>query len=222
MASSRILNKRHRRLWLGMVTLLLTMTAQADSWALKKADPTRDIRAYQRPHPGSDFDDVYAVTTLDGRPARIVAILTDASAMPEWVARVAQAKVISRKPNDAIIYLRYALPYPFRPRDAVLRSRRTNEADAIIIEAEAIVDTYPMQANVVRMQGAKSRWRVSAVDAQRVKVELWGSGEPGGFIPAVLYNYNLADDAVQTLKQLRRMALREKYQRAELTADVQN
>lgn len=201
---------------------MLSLHAQASDWSLKKSDLERDIRVYQRAHSSSAFDDIYAVTVLEGQPARIEAILTDASAMPEWLARVTQAKVISRKSDAAIIYLRYTLPYPFRPRDAVLQSRRVNVDGAVLIEAEAIAKKYPLQKDVVRMLGAKSRWKVSAVDEQRVKVELWGSGEPGGFIPAMLYNYNLADDAVQTLKQLRRMALREKYQRAELKAKALN
>ena len=203
-------------------TLLLGFGAQADGWALKKTDKERDIRVYQRANSESQFDDIYAVTVLEGGPARIEAILTDASAMPEWLARVAQAKVISRKNDAAIIYLRYVLPYPFRPRDAVLLSRRIKTSEGMVIEAEAVAEKYPLQKDVVRMLGAKSRWKVTTVDEHRVKVELWGSGEPGGLIPAMLYNYNVADDAVQTLKQLRRMALREKYVKAEGKAGQPN
>lgn len=216
MASLRTLNKSMcSRLLVMAAALLLAFGAQADGWALKKTDKERDIRVYQRAHSGSQFDDIYAVTVLEGGPARIEAILTDASAMPEWLARVTQAKLISRKKDAAIIYLRYVLPYPFRPRDAVLLSRRTKTSEGMVIEAEAVAEKYPLQKDVVRMLGAKSRWKVTTVDAHRVKVELWGSGEPGGLIPAMLYNYNVADDAVQTLKQLRRMALREKYVKAE-------
>ena len=202
--------------------LLLACGAQADGWVLKKTDKERDIRVYQRASSGSQFDDIYAVTVLEGGPARIEAILTDASAMSEWLARVTQAKVISRKNDAAIIYLRYVLPYPFRPRDAVLLSRRTKTSEGIVIEAEAVAEKYPLQKNVVRMLGAKSRWKVSTVDVHRVKVELWGSGEPGGLIPAMLYNFNVADDAMQTLKQLRRMALREKYVKAEGKVEQSN
>ena len=72
------------------------------------------------------------------------------------------------------------------------------------------------------MLDAKSRWKVCTVDVHRVKVELWGSGEPGGLIPAMLYNFNVADDAMQTLKQLRRMALREKYVKAEGKVEQSN
>jgi hypothetical protein len=202
--------------------LLLACGAHADGWVLKKTDKERDIRVYQRASSGSQFDDIYAVTVLEGGPARIEAILTDASAMSEWLARVTQAKVISRKNDAAIIYLRYVLPYPFRPRDAVLLSRRTKTSEGIVIEAEAVAEKYPLQKNVVRMLGAKSRWKVSTVDVHRVKVELWGSGEPGGLIPAMLYNFNVADDAMQTLKQLRRMALREKYVKAEGKVEQSN
>ncbi|REH40126.1 START domain-containing protein [Paraperlucidibaca baekdonensis] len=221
MAFFRTSNKRP---WQHLLTLIGAMLTSclvwADDWSLQKVDEQRDIRVYQRAHANSAFDDVYAVTELAGRPSRIEAILTDAVAMPEWIARVSQAKVISRQHHAAILYLRYTLPYPFRARDAVLLSKREQTATGMIIEAEAISDKYPVQPGVVRMLGAKSRWQVTALPGNRVKVELWGSGEPGGLIPSVLYNYNLADDAVQTLRQLRRMALREKYQRAEVRAEA--
>ena len=223
MASLHTLNKSMcSRLLVMAAALLLACGAHADGWVLKKTDKERDIRVYQRASSGSQFDDIYAVTVLEGGPARIEAILTDASAMSEWLARVTQAKVISRKNDAAIIYLRYVLPYPFRPRDSVLLSRRTKTSEGIVIEAEAVAEKYPLQKNVVRMLGAKSRWKVSTVDVHRVKVELWGSGEPGGLIPAMLYNFNVADDAMQTLKQLRRMALREKYVKAEGKVEQSN
>lgn len=201
--------------WMLLALCVLPLLTQAAPWDLIKSDTERDIRVYQRAHSDSQFDDIYAVTVMQGNPARVEAILADVAAMPEWLARVSLAKVISRRDDAVIIYLRYTLPYPFKSRDAVLLLRRKLSEDGVIIEAEAIADKYPLQTNVVRMLGAKSRWKVTALADKRVKVELWGSGQPGGLIPAMLYNFNLADDAVQTLRQLRRMALREKYTKFE-------
>jgi len=44
-------------------------------------------------------------------------------------------------------------------------------------------------------------------------VELWGSGDPEGFVPALMFNYNLPDEPLQSLRQLRKMLLRDKYQK---------
>ena len=43
------------------------------------------------------------------------------------------------------------------------------------------------------------------------KIELTGRGEPGGYMPSLIFNYNLADEAQQTVRLLRQMLIRPQY-----------
>mgnify|MGYP001195921047 CR=1 FL=1 len=185
--------------------------AWSSDWALRKQDSERDIRVYQRDRDDSAYDDLYAVTHMPGSVAQVEAVLADVPAMPEWASRVTHARVLKRQSSEAWIYMQYKLPYPFRARDAVVRLRRSQDDGAVTIRSQSVSGWIAAQPERLRMTNMQTTWKLSPAGGNQVRVELWGSGEPGGLIPAVLYNYNLADDATQTLRQLRRMALREKY-----------
>lgn len=192
--------------------LLISPVRADDGWQLRKQDTARDILVYQRNRAVGPFQSVYAVTRLPGSVRQIEAVLTDVNAMPEWMPRVARARLIKRQDPQAWFYIEYHLPYPFTPRDAVILSRRSNDNGIVNIRSQAVTGSVPVRLDHVRLGDLQSTWRLSPLSGGQVKVELWGNGSPGGLIPAVLYNYNLAEDALHTMRQLRRMAQRGKYQ----------
>lgn len=206
-------------LWLAVSAVALaedSMEAR-DGWRLQRQEPARQIRVYLHDRPGAQYRDVYAVTTMPGTTAGIESVLSDVAAMPQWAARVQAARLIKRQNNLAWIHIQYRLPYPFKPRDVVVRSERSLNGDVISIRSQAVRGYAREVPGKVRLYAVQSSWRLTPQPDGRVKIELWGSAEPGGLVPAVLYNYNLADDALQTLRQLRRMSVREKYQNKALS-----
>ena len=56
-----------------------------------------------------------------------------------------------------------------------------------------------------------STWRLTPLPTGGTKIELTGRGEPGGYMPSLIFNYNLADEAQQTLRLLRKMLIRPQY-----------
>lgn len=197
-----------------ILLLLVSAPGLAADWKLHKQDKEREIRVYLRDQPDRVFHDVYAVTQMPGTVAQVEAVLADIPAMPQWASRVSQARLLKRQKSQAWIYIAYRLPYPFKPRDAVVLSKRTRSDDAVTIRLQAIPGLVSERPETIRLESLESTWKLSPAGTGQVKVELWGVGEPGGLIPAMLYNYNLADDVTQTLRQMRRMALRPKYQDA--------
>lgn len=199
------------RLVLLLVSLLSALPATADSWQLRQRDDKRDIRVYLRDRPGSAYDDVYAVTRLAANRAQVEAVLGDVAALSQWAPHVQQARLIKRQPTQAWIYLRYHLPYPFKPRDVVVLTQRSVQDDVVNIRSTAVKGYVREDGQSIRLHNLTTTWRLTELPDGDVRIELWGSSEPGGLIPAMLYNYNLAPDAQQTLRQLRRMILRDKY-----------
>ncbi len=200
---------------LAILTMLIVAPATVfagDGWQLRKQDAERQIRVYLRDRSDSQYHDVYAVTHLPGSVHQVEAVLADIPAMPEWAPRVARARVLKRQDSQAWIYIDYRLPYPFKARDAVVLSQRSRDNDVVSIHSQAVPGMVRVQPDHVRLSNLQSTWRLSPLAGGQVKVELWGIAEPGGLVPAMVYNYNLADDAIQTLRQLRRMAQRSKYQ----------
>lgn len=190
----------------------LAMPVYADDWRLKQNDDVRGIRVYQRPQANSGYQALYATTRVDSSVAEIESVLADIPAMSQWASRVQKAKLVKRKGDQAQIHIVYTLPYPFKPREVQVQLRRTVKAGVVNIRSSALPGSHRERAETVRLQALSSTWRLTPQADGGVKIELWGNAEPGGLVPAVLFNYNIADDAMQTMRHLRRMLQRDKYQ----------
>ena len=220
MAFLRTFSKRQRALPARILLLVFVLFSAAgananeagDGWRLQRQEPARQIRVYLHNKPNAQYNDVYAVTTLAGSTQAIEAILSDVAAMPQWASRVSEARLIKRQGNVAWTYIQYKLPYPFKPRDVVVKSERLESKGVVTIRSQAVRGYVRELPGKIRMHAVQSSWRLTPQSNNTVKIELWGSAKPGGLVPAVVYNFNLPDDALQTMRQLRRMSLREKYQ----------
>ena len=191
----------------------------AGDWQLERRDNARDISVYTRKNPGTSYNSFYAVTRVNARLASIVAVLSDVPAMPEWLARMKSARLIKREGNNDIwVHSIYKLPYPFIDREGVMRATlRQNQSGVVEIITRAekgLVSTNPKRVRLTTMQ---STWRLTPEKNGSVKIEMWGQGDPGGYVPPLLFNYNLPDEPAQTLKLLRQMLTRDKYRNKQLS-----
>lgn len=198
---------------LALLLLALAPAARADDWVLARRDETRDIRVYVRPTPGTTYKRFYATTRVPARLGSVVAVLSDVPALPEWIARMTSARLLRREANrDIWLHSTYRLPYPFQEREAVLHSTLHQDKSGvveIVTRAEpGMVAPHPRR---VRLLDMRSEWRLTPEKNGVVKIELWGEGTPGGYVPHLLFNYNLPDEPLQTLRNLRQMLTREKY-----------
>ncbi|MGH8493135.1 MAG: START domain-containing protein [Moraxellaceae bacterium] len=207
-----------RSLCLALLLCVCTAAAPASEWQLSRQDNTRDIRVYLRETPGSSYNNFYAVTRVQTRLSTVVAVLSDVPAMPEWIARLRSTKLLRRDANREMwVHSIYKLPYPFLEREAVLHSRLKQDKSGVVE-----ITTRPEKGFVtnnpkrVRLLNMSSLWRLTPENDGIVKIEMWGEGDPGGYVPPMLFNYNLPDEPAQTLKFLRQMLKREKYQKKTL------
>lgn len=193
--------------------LLVSAFAQATSWELARHDRDRDIRVYLRDIPGSSYKAFYATTRVKASLSSIVTVLSDVPAMPQWIARMKAARLLKRQANREIwVHGIYTLPYPFQEREAVLQSTLVQHDNGVVeIETRArggMIQPHPKRLRLMNMY---SLWRLTPESQGVVRIEMWGQGDPGGFVPPLLFNYNLPDEPAQTLRHLRQMLTREKY-----------
>lgn len=207
-----------RSLCLVLLLCLCTAASHASEWKLSRQDAARDIRVYLRETPGTSYNNFYAVTRVKTRLPTVVAVLSDVPAMPEWIARLRSAKLIKREADREMwVHSIYKLPYPFLEREAVLHSILKQEKTGIV-EITTRPEKGFIEANPkrVRLLNMSSTWRLTPEKDGVVKIEMWGEGDPGGYVPPMLFNYNLPDEPAQTLKHLRQMLTRDKYQKKTL------
>jgi hypothetical protein len=205
---------KHSRL---LIVLLLALTAsfsQGADWQLARHDDARNILVYVRDVSDTSYKGFYAVTHVQARLGSVVAVLSDVPAMPEWIARMKSAKLLKRT-GDSDVWLHnvYKLPYPFIEREVVLHVSLKQDKNGVVeINTRAEKGLIPANPARVRLVSMSGTWRLTPEANGNVKIEMWGQGNPGGYVPPVLFNYNLPDEPSQTLRQLRKMILRAKYQ----------
>lgn len=204
-----------RRWWAIALFSCWIVCAGANDWMLAKDDVERDIRVWTRELPGQDFRAFYAVTTVEARLTTLVAVLTDVAAMPEWVYRVQSSRLLRQQgPRENWIYTVNQMPYPFHDRDAVLHSRYRQDPKTltITIDTEAVPGWVKRVPGRVRIPRMNSQWLLTPLGQGRVRVVWTGHGELGGWVPRWAAAMGLPDGPHFTLRNLRRMIQRNKYQ----------
>lgn len=203
---------------LALPTVAPAAPAPADDWVLARSDSARDLRVYLRATPGSDYKRFYATTRVSASLTTVVAAISDVPAMPEWISRMSSARLLRRDGNrEAWVHSVYKLPYPFVEREAVLHSTlRQLPSGAVEIATRAEPSLVPANPKRVRLTRMSGLWRLTPEAKGVVKIELWGEGDPGGYVPHLLFNYNIAGEPQQTLRNLRQMVTREKYRAKKL------
>lgn len=197
-----------------MLLIFISTPAPASTWELVRDDGERAIRVYLRDVPQSSYKSFYAVTQVRGTLSAVVAVLSDVPAMPEWIARMKTVKLLRRNADRELwVHARYRLPYPFVERETVLYSfmRQDPNTRVVTIVTRSVPGFVAVQKDRVRLINMHSTWKLTPEKGGMVRIEFWGEGEPGGYVPPILFNYNLPDEPVQTLRNLRKMLTREKY-----------
>jgi hypothetical protein len=198
--------------------LMTAAAAAADSgWELVRDDSQRQIRVFTRPQAGNDYDEFRSEMQVPQSLETVVAVLRDIPAWPEWIARIRKVKRLRHDGDANWVYVVYKLPYPFKERDTVLRSmlRREGASGAVVIRSQAVRD-MPMpeqDGRRVHLYDLESTWRLTPLPGGGTRIELSGRGEPGGYMPSLIFNYNLPDEPQQSLRLLKLMLAREKYRK---------
>lgn len=209
-----------------ILSLLMQVSYAQPEWELSKEDTQRNIQVFTSSQEDSSYHQFKAVTLVPQNPQTVLAVLSDIPAWPQWLARIKQVKVLKKEKDRSWVYVVYKLPYPFIERDMVVYNQvQSLVTGQIIIKTQAL-NNYPMavESDVkrVRLTNFKSTWQLSPLAKSGTKVELWGSGDPEGFVPALIFNYNLPDEPLQSLRQLRKMLLRDKYQKNNTPINYKN
>jgi hypothetical protein len=198
-----------------MAACLMTAAPAADNWDLVRDDASRKIKVYTRPQAvDNGYDEFRAEMQVPQPLETVVAVLRDVPAWPEWIARIRKVKRLRHDGDSLWVYVIYKLPYPFKERDTVLQSVLRREASGAVVIRSVAVRNPPLpeqDSRRVHLYDLESTWRLTPLPGGGTRIELSGRGEPGGYMPSLIFNYNLPDEPQQTLRLLRVMAEREKY-----------
>lgn len=205
---------------LGAVGLLISTlgSAQTEDWRLRLSDDDNEIVVHTRKRPGN-YTEFRGVTRVHARLSSLVAVLRDIEGLPDWAYRTTLAKRLKRvSPYEAIIYTVAHLPWPFRDRDLIVRSRLRQDpvSLAVTIDGESLPDYLPLDPAYVRVPFLRSSWQFIPLDKRLVEVRFLGYGDGGGNLSSGILNWFsrivVSEAPHQSLIGLRRMVALPRYQ----------
>jgi hypothetical protein len=164
------------------------------------------IRIYTRNEPNSSLKSFMGVADLHTNMAKINEYLGNAKKLDWWNKSVSEVKVLAFDPGKMIrYYIRYDVPWPFSDRDLVVETKITNDAATgkEVLFALPLPDLVPPKPDAVRIRKYWQRWTVQPMPNGIVHVILEGYVDPGGNVPAWLYNMAITDTPLKVIREIK-------------------
>ena len=202
-----------RLLTLCLLALLLSGTARADDWTLRKDES--GIQVYTRPVPGSKFKSFRGEMQVKTTLSTLMAVHADVAYIREWLKDCSKSKLLTEfDPKDYSVYFRTDSPWPVQDRDYVLRYHISQDpvSYALKITFNAETGVVPENKDCVRVTVLKGFWLMTPEADGQVRVRYQVEADPAGDVPAWLANSFVVDQPYHTLLRLRERLGMAQYQ----------
>lgn len=195
-------------LLLGFLNLLPVSGLFAQSWTFMKEKD--GIKVYTRREINSSMKSFKGDVTFKASLQKVYSMLGNDKNNDWWDKAITDVKVLGYEENKYVqYYLVYTLPWPFKNRDIVTETTiSTDKVSGVrIYTAIPLSNKVPEKSNLVRIKEFKQTWTVQPVDKGYIHVTLEGSVNPGGSIPAWLYNMVITEAPLKMLSSLREKSM---------------
>lgn len=187
--------------------------AQSDGYQYQGT--TQGIEVYFKESADSPIKELKLSMYFDAKLSTIVAAINDIPAIPDWVYKTSESRLVKRVSNTEFYYYnRLDFPWPLSDRDVVLRSVFTQDPDTRIARSvstdynKGLVDLVP---DVVRLPEVRIEWIFYPLKDGRIKLEYYLRSDPGGSIPAWVVNLAVDRGPIRSMTAFRELLKQPKY-----------
>lgn len=202
------------------ITLLLGVClvgyGQTD-WELKSEKG--GTRVYTRTFSDSKFKAIRVEVELDATLSQLVAVLMDVRTAADWVYATKSAVLIKQfSPSELVYYSEVKLPWPMSNRDFIARLTATQDArtKVVTIDGPTVSDYVPVKDGIVRVSKSEGKWVLTPVGAHRIKIDYTLRTDPGGDLPAWLFNLFVTRGPTESFQNLKEQLKKPEYVHARL------
>jgi hypothetical protein len=167
------------------------------------------IKIYTKNCPNSSLKYTRGEATFRAPVEKVCALIANANNTDWWDKDIHGIKILGYEANRYIqYYFTYTLPWPVCDRDLVAESRISTDPQTGIrtVIAKPIPNAVPDKPGLVRINNYWQKWIIRPLEHGEVHVTLEGFVDPGGSIPAWLYNLFLTEAPLKTIRLLRERA----------------
>ncbi|MBK7475494.1 MAG: START domain-containing protein [Haliscomenobacter sp.] len=190
------------------IAFSFALAAQETTWKLKKSSD--GIEVYYRSVPESPINELRIKTSIRASMPALLSVMRDFSRYPQWIYQCTEASRIEKVNEREFVYYGVIdFPWPLADRDFVARSRITQnpETGVVHIEVKGIPGYKPLVKDRVRIPVMQYQWTLTPGNGV-LTVDYQLRSDPGGSLPAWAINLGLDQGPVQTIKNLRQLAMK--------------
>ena len=168
------------------------------------------IKIFTRKELNSSLKSFKGETTFRADINKLSLILGSAKHLDWWDKDISEIKVLTYEENKFTqFYLVYNAPWPLSNRDLVVEARISTDpaTGARIIFSKPLLNVVPEKPRLVRIKKYWQKWTVQPMDKGNVHVTLEGFVDPGGNVPAWLYNMVVTETPLKVIRAVRERVL---------------
>lgn len=161
------------------------------------------IRVYVKDNPNG-YLSVRMTLNIRGSVASLREQLQNVDGYTDWVYRCASATRLSEPGDSSLVYrVTTDVPFPLKDRELTVRSWQKVDAAGAFHSRSSALASATADDHYATIHYFESSWKATPVTPKNLRIEYEVATEPGGEIPAWLYNLAVEQGPLQTMKNLR-------------------
>ena len=188
-----------------------------DNWTLKSEK--EGVTVYTRTFPDSKFKAIRVELELETSLSRMVAVLLDVDAGADWIYATKSSILLKRvSPSELYYYSEVNIPWPFSNRDfiAQLKVRQDSATRVVTVDGPTVPDYLPVKKDIVRVARSEGKWVLTPAGKGRIRVEYTLRTDPGGDLPAWLFNLFATKGPMESFANLKQQLKKAAYAQVRL------
>jgi hypothetical protein len=145
--------------------------------------------------------------------------LLDVNTGGEWVYSTKSSVLLKQvSPSELYYYSEVRLPWPLSNRDFVARliTSQDPRTHVVTIDGPTVPDYVPVKKDIVRVAKSEGRWIITPLSKGHIRVEYTLRTDPGGDIPAWLFNMFVTKGPTESFEALKKQLQKPAYTNAHL------
>jgi hypothetical protein len=172
-------------------------------WELKTEK--EGIKVYTKTFADSKFKAIRVDLDLQATLSQVVALLMDVNTGAEWIYATKTSVLLKQiSPGELVYYSEVKLPWPMSNRDFIAQLKASQDAKTkvVTIDGPVIPDYVPVKEGIVRVSKSEGKWVITPLGPNHVKILYTLRMDPGGDLPAWLFNLFVTKGPTESFKNL--------------------
>lgn len=190
--------------FISFINLLTINGLSAQSWNFVKEQD--GIKIYTRTESNSSLKSYRGEAVFRASMNKVCMLLGTANNFDWWDKGFSEIKVLKHEDQKFIqYYFIYDMPWPVTDRDLAVESviKMDTATGIYTVSSLPLLKAIPENTDLVRITSYWQKWTIQPRDKGNIHVTIEGAVDPGGNIPAWVYNMLVTDMPLNTIRSLR-------------------